>query len=108
MPSRFDDYLRDDDSEETPTGQWLITFADMSLLMLTFFILLFSLSSMDTRRFGEISEAMRENLGTQSVKEGAGGEIPQAVDDRPLWTPPGCSASLSSARAGCSIPCALT
>ena len=82
MPDRFNDYLRDDDEEEIPTGQWLITFADMSLLMLTFFILLFSLSSMDTQRFGEISEAMRENLGTRSVKEGAGGEIPQAVDDQ--------------------------
>ena len=73
MPARFNDYLRDDDEEETSAGQWLITFADMSLLMLTFFILLFSLSSMDTQRFGEISEAMRENLGTQSVKGGSGG-----------------------------------
>ena len=82
MPARFNDYLRDDDEEETPTGQWLITFADMSLLMLTFFILLFSLSSMDTQRFGEISEAMRENLGTEKAREGAGGEIPQAVDDQ--------------------------
>ena len=42
MPARFNDYLRDDDEEETSAGQWLITFADMSLLMLTFFILLFS------------------------------------------------------------------
>lgn len=84
MPARFNDYLRDDDEEETSAGQWLITFADMSLLMLTFFILLFSLSSMDTQRFGEISEAMRENLGTQSVKggSGGGGEISPAVDDQ--------------------------
>ena len=80
MVSRFDDYLKDDE-EELPAGQWLITFADMSLLMLTFFILLFSLSSLDSRRFGELSEAMRENLGTQSAREGASGSLPEAVDN---------------------------
>ena len=81
MSDRFEDYLQDDE-EEQPTGQWLITFADMSLLMLTFFILLFSLSSLDTQRFGEISEAMRENLGTQSLKEkNDSSGRPEAVDD---------------------------
>ena len=81
MSDRFEDYLQDDE-EEQPTGQWLITFADMSLLMLTFFILLFSLSSLDTQRFGEISEAMRQNLGTQNIKEknDHSGQ-PEAVDD---------------------------
>lgn len=81
MSSRLQNYLQDEDDEELPSGQWLVTFADMSLLLLSFFILLFSLSSLDTRRFGEFSETMRENLGTQSVKEGAGGSVPQAVDD---------------------------
>ena len=88
MTSRFDDYLKDDE-EELPSGQWLVTFADMSLLMLTFFILLFSLSSLDSRRFGELSESMRENLGAQSAKDGAADSQPEAVE---------AAASLDAAR----------
>ena len=80
MSDRFENYLQDEEEKST-SGQWLVTFADMSLLMLTFFILLFSLSSMDTRRFGELSEAMREHLGTESVKEGAAGSLPDSMDD---------------------------
>ncbi len=81
MTMRPEDYLEDfDEEEEIPTGQWLITFADMSLLLLTFFILLFSLSSLDTQRFGEFSDAIRQNLGTQSVKDKSGKAV-EAVDD---------------------------
>ncbi len=80
MTMRPEDYLEDYDEEELPTGQWLITFADMSLLLLAFFILLFSLSSLDTQRFGEFSDAIRQNLGTQSVKDKSG-KAAEAVDD---------------------------
>lgn len=76
-----EDYLEDCEEDEIPGTQWLITFADMSLLLLTFFILLFSLSSMDTQRFGEFSDAIRQNLGTQSVKDKPG-KTADAVDDQ--------------------------
>lgn len=39
---------------------WLITFADMSALLMCFFVLLFSLSSPDMAQFKKISDALRE------------------------------------------------
>lgn len=41
----------EDDGEEG--NEWLTTFADLSMLLLVFFILLFSMSTLDTQKFSE-------------------------------------------------------
>jgi len=48
-----------DRSSETP--KWMVTFADFIMLILVFFILLFSISQVDDAKFETIAEAFREN-----------------------------------------------
>ncbi len=45
---------------EMEDDTWLITFADMTTLLMCFFILLFSLSSPDMKQFKLVAEALRE------------------------------------------------
>lgn len=60
--SQFEsDYL--DSAEGDDSRDWLITFADMCLLLLVFFILLFSMSKLDHNRFQESFLSVRMALG---------------------------------------------
>ncbi|MDX2094922.1 MAG: flagellar motor protein MotB [Alphaproteobacteria bacterium] len=45
--------------EEPEDEGWLITFADMSVLLMSFFVLLFALSSPDMKQFKVVAEALR-------------------------------------------------
>ncbi len=57
-----DELLNDDDDVEEGEG-WLATFADISMLLLVFFILLFSLSSLDETKFMQSAGSIRGALG---------------------------------------------
>ncbi len=45
---------------------WIVTFADLMSLLLTFFVLLLSFSSMEVHEFKKLAGAMRESFGLQS------------------------------------------
>ncbi|EPR30658.1 OmpA/MotB domain protein [Alkalidesulfovibrio alkalitolerans DSM 16529] len=49
----------DQEEEQEPKNYWLMTYADMVTLLLTFFILLFSMSSLDQSQFSESFTAIR-------------------------------------------------
>ncbi len=51
--------------EEAPAGNapWINTFADLMNLLLCFFVLLFSMSSVDARKFEEITWSLSKNIG---------------------------------------------
>lgn len=46
--------------EEPEDDAWVITFADMSVLLMCFFVILFALSSPDPRQFKVVADALRE------------------------------------------------
>ena len=48
--------------EENNTG-WLMTFGDMMTLILTFFVLLFSMSTLDPVKMAQMGDAMSEATG---------------------------------------------
>ncbi len=79
MPLKPDQY-RSDEENDNGSAEWMTTFADMSMLLLTFFILLFALSSLDTQRFGDFSEAMRESLGSAGAAQGGGPPLASDAD----------------------------
>ena len=58
-----DDPLIEDDDEIEENNEWLATFADMSLLLLVFFILLFSMSTLDPSKFTESFGSIKGALG---------------------------------------------
>lgn len=49
--------------EEENTSEWLVTFADLSTLLLVFFVLLFSMSVIDEKRFTDSFLTVREVFG---------------------------------------------
>ncbi len=55
----FDSELESDDT----TSEWILTFADMTTLLLVFFILLFSMSIIDEKRFTDSFLTVRQVFG---------------------------------------------
>jgi chemotaxis protein MotB len=50
--------------EGTPAGSWMVTFSDMNTLLLTFFVLLFSMATIATDKFDEIFQTQEgDGLG---------------------------------------------
>ena len=81
--------LGDEREESGPPIHWLISLADMSMLLMSFFILLFSMSSFDTQKFSESVSSVQNALGGGKGKGGAGGpaapkELSSLVDQARL------------------------
>ena len=58
-----DDLELSDDEESGNSDEWLTTFADMTTLLLVFFILLVSMSTFEETKFDVASSSMRESFG---------------------------------------------
>ena len=59
----------DDDMEEAEApSEWLTTLADMSMLLMSFFIMLFSMSSLDVKKFTDSFTAVQSALGNKGSK----------------------------------------
>ncbi|MCW8884744.1 MAG: flagellar motor protein MotB [Motiliproteus sp.] len=54
-------FFEDDSSD---TGAWITTFADLMTLLLVFFILLYSMSSVEKERFQDAVESIQNSLST--------------------------------------------
>lgn len=71
-----DPLLDNEDKEDQEGNKWLITFSDITLLLLAFFILLFSLSNLDKAKFMESFGSIKEAMGGQTealpIKDAAG------------------------------------
>ncbi len=50
------------DQNDGTSSAWMITFADLLSLILTFFVLLLSMSSLENDRWGEISKSLSQRL----------------------------------------------
>ncbi len=68
--------------EEMGIPEWVVTFGDMMSLLLTFFILLFSMSELKVERFLLASESLREAMGGTGAEviDDAIGLMPDPVD----------------------------
>lgn len=58
----------EDMEEAEAPAEWLTTLADVSMLLMSFFIMLFSMSSLDVKKFTESFSSVRSALGNQSNK----------------------------------------
>lgn len=57
-------YSRRNTDRKTPeTGAWLLTYSDMVTLLLTFFVLLFTFSSLDVTKFQVVLYSLQDALG---------------------------------------------
>ena len=58
-----DDEIQEVDEPEPPPQEWLNTFADMSCLLMTFFILLFSMSTIAPKEFTDAFTSVEQVFG---------------------------------------------
>jgi len=82
-----------EEPEESGDGEgWIVTFSDLMSLLLTFFILLFSMSTIQKEKFKELAKSLQSALGVEQVPEAGTREglemlqssqapQPNAVDD---------------------------
>lgn len=61
--------------EEGETRQWLTTYADMITLLLTFFVMMLAISSLDNERFEEVMTSIQFTLGSSSAIGGKKGRL---------------------------------
>jgi chemotaxis protein MotB len=54
--------------EDSGSQDWLITFADLTLILLVFFVLLFAISTLNEKRFQESFVSVRRALGSEEGK----------------------------------------
>lgn len=64
----FNSTLLLDDQEDDKNNGWLATLCDISLLILTFFILILSMSSLDSAKFDSSFSAIRDTFGGDEKK----------------------------------------
>ncbi len=70
VPSDEDDSNKNLESpEETPEGapEWMVTYGDMVTLLLCFFVLLFSMSSVEKDKFEAIAQSLKSAIGNENV-----------------------------------------
>jgi chemotaxis protein MotB len=58
--------LQDDDDVRPGAPEWIVTFADLMSLLLTFFVLLLSFSSTQAAKFEAVAGSLRDALGMRS------------------------------------------
>ncbi len=79
------DSLLAPEEEEESTAEWLVTYGDMVTLLLTFFVFLVAMSSLDEKRFESIIQSIQQNLGGAVYQESqVGGGARQTTRQRSL------------------------
>lgn len=66
---------------------WIVTYSDMMSLLLTFFILLYSISTVDAQKFKNITEYLQLALsgdGRPAIMDGGTEQITTPLDDAPF------------------------
>ncbi|MDG4866899.1 flagellar motor protein MotB [Guyparkeria sp. 1SP6A2] len=58
------------------SGSWLTTYADMVTLLLTFFVLMLSISVIDVERYKAVAETLRSSFGSMPTEAPAAGTSP--------------------------------
>lgn len=72
---------RNDGSEETGTSGWLTTFNDLITLLMVFFVLVFSTSTIDVRGLKDFQSALQSGLGI--LREGGKTRVAVVDANRP-------------------------
>src|SRR6056297_3769392 len=57
---------RKNKNKDNTESNWMTTFSDMMTLLMTFFVLLYSMSTIDAQKFKAAVSSLRENMGILS------------------------------------------
>jgi chemotaxis protein MotB len=74
------------DEDIDDSGTWLITYSDLVTLLLTFFVLLFSMATIDVQKYTEIAESLRSAFhhisSGESFDSNKGKDIIQIIEEK--------------------------
>lgn len=73
--------------EEDSSGNWIITFADLMALLLAFFVLLFSFSKIDQKRYDEMANSFAASFSLESTASRAPPTSKTLIDPFASLTP---------------------
>ncbi|TFH65413.1 MAG: hypothetical protein E4G91_02595 [Candidatus Zixiibacteriota bacterium] len=62
-----------EDSEDT--GRWLLTYSDLITLLLAFFVVMYSMSRIDAKKFGKMSEHLQGAFHSEDKGQASAGEF---------------------------------
>ncbi len=89
----LEDYVEAKPEVEERSAGWIVTFADLMALLMCFFVLLLSFSSMDAEKYKRIAETMRNTFGVQAPMRfdasSANGSMEVQATPPPVATAPG-------------------
>jgi chemotaxis protein MotB len=93
----LEDYMDERPPVEERAPGWIVTFADLMALLMCFFVLLLSFSSMDVENYKRIAETMRSAFGVQTQMHfdgsTANGFVQAHAPVEPVVSPPSPSAA---------------
>lgn len=81
------DYRIDGLDEEDDSGDWIVTFADLMALLLTFFVLLLSFSELNVQKYQELRERFNDAFSTEPLTSSSIVLAPKTVDKLPESIP---------------------
>ncbi|HHU76074.1 MAG TPA: OmpA family protein [Firmicutes bacterium] len=94
---------RKKESKEIGAPGWMVTYGDMTTLLLTFFILLFTFSSIDVKRFQEVMSAVQHSFmgrtGILMGSTGIEGEEGKRLDNLEASSPDELASALAEQQA---------
>jgi chemotaxis protein MotB len=64
---------RHGEGEHENAERWLLTYADMITLLMAFFIMLYSMSQLDAKKFAAVAGSVRAELGSSAMLPGSTG-----------------------------------
>ncbi|MCW2815801.1 MAG: flagellar motor protein MotB [Nocardioides sp.] len=104
MSTRPRSRLHEEEEEHVNHERWLVTYADMVTLLMVLFIVMFSISQVDQRKFQELRDGLAAGFGAQdSILEGANslqpemGARPVSPDLQPISADPAARARVQRA-----------
>jgi chemotaxis protein MotB len=74
-------------SKKTGAPAWMVTFGDLMALLLTFFVLMLSLSKINEEKYSAISEALGESFGPQQMQLLKKSGVNQGIIEMPAPKP---------------------
>lgn len=78
----FRHYRNESDEEEGVSSLWLVTFTDVMALMLTFFVLLYSMAQPDVEKWSEMTAAINSNFSKRYAPKFEAGTVDAITIDR--------------------------
>ena len=79
------DFIGEKKNNSQGQGEWILTYSDMMTLLLTFFVLLYSYSRVDVKKFQQIIASFRKALSIETVVSFDESKAPPGISEEEIF-----------------------